>query len=226
MNAREEFAHLLKWREVFRERLLMESNRIQEAFTQRVLTEAHTLAPRRKTDSFSKAVTVIGQDYLGLLRAPYEQEVAVLAVQCRGALDAVKPLLDELADIAEVRHSLIPLCFQEVHITTYLSQGFGANTYAKGVAEQARMHLEFHGVQGEVVFEEGKFSVAYGSYQCLAYVESDLDIEILRTRTTLPLRDWIKACWKMGTNPRVYRPMLPMGLEEALKLDYFGNDKK
>ena len=224
MGAREELAEVLKWRDVFLRRPGNLAEQLTAEFTAKVIEEARKAKPRKKIDTFSQAASVLGYECVDFMKVSYQQTQDEVVTQCRKALEALEPLIQDLADKAEIKHSLVPLCFLEVHESQYLSQGFGAKTYAEGHAKQAKMHVEFNGVQAEVVFEEGA-SRGGSSFKCMAYVESDVDIEILRIRKTLPLKDWMKACWKMGTNPRVYQPMLPVGLEEKMGIDYFGNDK-
>lgn len=58
-----------------------------------------------------------------------------------------------------------------------------------------------------------------------AFVTHPVDIEIIKMNP-LPLKEWVRRCWKKGVNPRVYNPYLPHGFEEANGLDYFGNEVK
>jgi len=52
----------------------------------------------------------------------------------------------------------------------------------------------------------------------------DLDVELIRHRSGLTLREFVKGCWRRGLNPRVYNPFLPHGLEERLGVTYQGRD--
>jgi hypothetical protein len=62
------------------------------------------------------------------------------------------------------------------------------------------------------------------SFHVTALVSDPIDVVIIKNKKEL-LRDWLKNCWKRGVNPRVYNPWLPVGLEDKMGLDYFGNEK-
>ncbi len=52
------------------------------------------------------------------------------------------------------------------------------------------------------------------------------DLPILKHKDlSVPLVDWVQACWKRGVNPRVYDPFLPHGFEQRHGLDFHGNRK-
>lgn len=224
MGTRNELYEALKWHKVFKERPFVSSEQLMSEFREEIIGEAKEKYPRRKIDTLSKAVTLLGYDYVQSKKIPYQNIQNEVSSQCKQALEAIEPLIKDLANRAEIEHSEVPLCFQTVHESLYLSQGFGAKTYAEGHAKQAKIHVESQGVRAEVVVE-GTSSRGGGVFKCMAYVKEDVDLEIIRLRDTVTLREWIKACWKMGTNPRVYQPFLPVGLEEKLGIDYFGGDK-
>lgn len=106
--------------------------------------------------------------------------------------------------------------------SAYMSQGFGANSYAKGVVGLERLRWAATNIETRV--EEVRHPVPPGQSWC--YVETStfelwvkagpLDVEIVARRPGPSLRDQIKACWGMDVNPRVYNPFLPYGLEERL----------
>ncbi len=50
--------------------------------------------------------------------------------------------------------------------------------------------------------------------------------EIVRRKPGLTLRDWVKAQWKRGVNPRVISPFLSPDYEAKNGLDYFGGELK
>jgi hypothetical protein len=62
-------------------------------------------------------------------------------------------------------------------------------------------------------------------YEVWVSVAEDLDIEVLRLKPDIPLRETVRLCWKRGVNPRVYMPFLPHGYEEQEGLDRFGGER-
>lgn len=171
------------------------------------------------------------------------------ATQVFAEWEAVRSLLeDRLIELAEeavlsplVAPSAEPgepkapwLLFYIADDGTYNSQGFGASKYAKGVAEnwadQARRYdvpvciwrkppRIGKGYRGE--------SFEYGGAWCVfVAVVEPLDLEILKRKPEMSLREWVRAQWKRGVNPRVYNPWLPVGYEEKVGLDYFGGETK
>ncbi len=118
--------------------------------------------------------------------------------------------------------------------STYRSQGFGAEGYARGSATLAAVDYLPWGIETDVRRipwrEKYKDNTEYKSLAKSDIVEfevwakcSPLDVEIVKRRP-LPLRAQIKACWKSGANPRVFNPFLPPGYEESVGLDYFGGN--
>jgi hypothetical protein len=57
-----------------------------------------------------------------------------------------------------------------------------------------------------------------------AKVAEPLDVEIVKAVGTWTLREWVRRCWKIGSNPRVYNPFLPHGFEEREGISYHGED--
>lgn len=139
----------------------------------------------------------------------------------------IKPLeekLRELAITATARDGAFPAMVYESWISTYSSQGFGAETYAQGAARVFMMHI-FHCAPNARI--EKIHSTTTGKVQGFAVyvsVEDPIDAEIIKRKPGLTTREWVKACWKTGINPRVLNPWLPVGYEERNGIDYAGND--
>lgn len=112
---------------------------------------------------------------------------------------------------------------------SYHTQGFGANKYAEAAAQQKADKAVLHGLKAEVraIKEEHvpdhfmRSSVTYVDYGVFADTTL-LGWEMLQRRPEVPLREWVRLCWKRGVNPRVYYPFLPHGYEEKAGLDFFG----
>lgn len=115
----------------------------------------------------------------------------------------------------------------------FATQGLGAESYARGDAERARIRMSSTGARVEVVRcpkldEKGnervsKYGIRYPDFEVRAYVASALDVAILK-RLYLGLREEVRLCWKNGMNPRVLYGSLPFDYEERNDLDRFGND--
>lgn len=107
-----------------------------------------------------------------------------------------------------------------VHESAYHTQGYGAAKYARAAAQEHADKATHYGLAAEVVQEPN----AYGTKGFAVHVNTTaLGVEMVNRLPAVPLREWLAACWKRGTNPRVFNPFLPHGLEEKLGVDYFGN---
>lgn len=137
--------------------------------------------------------------------------------------EATRVLLEESAKHLEVRPGEKRLQCGAVYIHEFSTQGLGDKMYAEKVAHiRFRMPAERLGLQVEVEFDESN-----RRFDVYLFLEDIYDAEIFKMRKEgLGLRDWIKACWGSGVNPRVMNPFLPHGLEEKLGVDYFGRDVK
>jgi len=112
--------------------------------------------------------------------------------------------------------------------STWSTQGWGAEAYARGAAEGDADKARYYDVPVEVVRVSEPFTTGRGAhvkYQVKCAV-SELGAEVLKRRSGPSLREWVRLCWKRGVNPRVYSPFLPAGYEERVGLDYFGGEKR
>lgn len=171
-----------------------------------------------------------------------------------GALEAREPLDAEYKGKAETLHAqhkaILAECEQEanriaetLHVEpgedwheaerigswAYSSQGYGAVSYAKGACENRMLDFEAHGVETRIRKTDAKpakgfHGVPSATFVGEARVRDALDIEIGKRKPRLSLRDWMKACWRKGLNPRVLNPFLPHGLEERMGVGYQGQD--
>lgn len=141
---------------------------------------------------------------------------------------AKKEMLDRALELAlqieftdEMRSpDLPPTLWRSVYSGAYLSQGFGADAYAKGSAEMALMEARAHGFTGDVSKDDR-------SGDWVVYLRATpLALAILNRKPSMPMREWVRLCWKSGLNPRVFNPFLPAGYEERVGLDYFGNETR
>lgn len=118
-----------------------------------------------------------------------------------------------------------------INSTAYNTQGFGAHHYAKRSAESQLPHYAANGLEAEVRVDRWDdrpdYEPLYGKRSGIAdyevWVKADpLDIEIAKRRPGMSLKDWLQWCWSNGTNPRVFDPTLPHGLERELGVSING----
>lgn len=181
-----------------------------------------------------------------------EEELWVAEAAMRPALDAglahvealarearwVEHRLGELAATSPVAPGVEAHKIRTVYRSTYATQGFGADTYARQAAELYALDQDSTltdeeraaGVRVEV--ERGELTDAGcgigrspGEYRVVVRgVASAADADIVRRRVSRQtLVEWVAACWKRGTNPRVYDPWLPHGFEAKWGIGYDGS---
>jgi hypothetical protein len=114
--------------------------------------------------------------------------------------------------------------FKSVSPSDYRSQGLGANSYARGSADMAKLTAEYHGISTHLRFTQRHIIKDYVSEAYEVWVALPPEqVEILSRKPGPPLRELVKHCWKTGVNPRVYCPFLPYDYESQAGIDYFGN---
>jgi hypothetical protein len=146
--------------------------------------------------------------------------------------------LDKLADDASIlevdRVEGPPQWFLlgSSHDGSYNSQGYGASHCAQGSAENLADLARHWKVPVTVARKQplraknwnGASYEYAGEWLVYVLVASELDVEILRRRSSPTLREQVRLCWARGINPRVLNPFLKPGYEEQEGLDYFGRD--
>jgi len=133
-------------------------------------------------------------------------------------IERLDRLLSKVAVRAPVRAGASPSVLYVAWVSTYSSQGFGANSYARNAAEAYADVARGENIPVEV----SPSKKGGGDYEVLVWVESPLDVEILRLKPGPSLREQIRLCWARGVNPRVYNPYLPVGIEAKLGIDCQG----
>lgn len=215
-----------------RSELYAEAMRLDGIPYTEVIELARKLFPKRKVPDFAKTWKLV-KDH---------PEVTAIQTRHREKADFVRKLLDATAaeldrycEIAEMRSSDRWLSAEVVRSGDYHTQGLGATRYAEGAAEIYVLAAKAIGVDAVLWRESSR--VDYGaSPSCFrgeshhvtfvvsVRLDDETDLQIMKRRRFMTLRDQVKACWKFGVNPRVYMPMLTPGFEERHGLDYFGND--
>lgn len=107
-----------------------------------------------------------------------------------------------------------------VSVSDFGSQGYGAEGYAECLAAASVEALRRNGISARAIRD----SVGVFAIQAAVPKELLRDLETSESLERLPVRDFVKFCWKRGCQPRVFFPFLPVGYEEKAGLDYFGNE--
>jgi hypothetical protein len=137
-----------------------------------------------------------------------------------------------LAEKADIPTSSKWNCAYSVSDSDYMSQGFGAAKYAESSAKSRMRDFLLHtaDVKIEEQFHEFNKPVYGGSKGWKEWrvmvLTTKIGIGIITRKKGENLKEFVKNCWKSGTNPRVFLPFLRVGIEDELGLDYFGNEKK
>jgi hypothetical protein len=106
----------------------------------------------------------------------------------------------------------------------WMSQGYGANAYARNDAERKADKARLHGLEVTVVtIEKEETDRSVETYGVFAQT-TEVGKLLLQFREEPDLRSEVAMMWKRGANPRVYMPFLPHGYEASVGLDMFGND--
>lgn len=169
---------------------------------------------------------------LEVLRAPLLAEYSPTLDPLRAQAETLKARIDELAPTTPFREPREQWCLWKVKSTyDYITQGFGATTYAQNTADMYLLEAQSLGLEVRIDKEVTKtkdhsfYSIGdTATFKVMVKVHGEEDIQLLNRKPTMSLREWLKACWKRGVNPRVLNPYLSHGLEEKLGIDYFGND--
>ena len=180
---------------------------------------------RKKKDELSS-------EELNALRAPLLAEYSPVLDPLHAQVATLKARLDDLASSTPFREPREQWCLWKVRSTyDYHTQGFGATSYAQNTAEMYLLEALNLGLEVRIDKEVTKtkdhsfYSIGdTATFKVMVKAHGEEDIQLLNRKPPMPLREWLKACWKRGVNPRVLNPYLPHGLEEKLGIDYFGND--
>lgn len=121
-----------------------------------------------------------------------------------------------------------------VHCTSTYRSVMSEHRYASAAAEREAAHYRRLGLDAVVREREICRGYSAGVFGRGSYVVSDYEVwvgvdevglEVARRLPGETLREWVKACWAAGVNPRVYDPFLDPDFEERAGLDYQGRDR-
>jgi len=173
------------------------------------------------------------EDRRKAIRAEWEAKADEVYQRFKAARESLEADLRDLAEHVPLRAGSHRASVADYSSSTHRSTGRGAD-YARVSATIAVEGLKGRGVEVLVEpyqydgddQEKMRFARETGpdGFRVVALVEAPVDGEVLKRLPGVPLREWVRLCWKLGANPRVYNPYLPHGFEEKYGLDFFGND--
>lgn len=182
--------------------------------------------PRKRIDAYSKLSKLLDKDECDSIMKHRREEAEISYNDYADEVKAIEYRLDDMAAKLKPRAGDTTATLDSVWIGSYRTQGWGAESYAKGSADRMALRASVCKIPVEVVkrFEDINGKSKPWAFDVIVSVEDPIDVELIKRRPTLSIRDEIKFCLQHGLNIRVYNPFLPHGIEEKLGLDHFGND--
>lgn len=158
----------------------------------------------------------------------FEPEGKALGEDMTRRMEDVTTRLEAAADPLEVPKAEEFIPWRSSTGCDYSTQGYGANKYSKNSMEAAADYARAADIEVEI--RDEVYIKSRGGWRstgdCMKYTvwvkTTALGLEVLHYKPDLPLREWVRLCWKRGVNPRVYASFLPPGYEEKVGLDYYG----
>lgn len=211
MTPRDQFETLWNERKAFRAQVQARYDQECAAFDAIWKAEFKKRFPRKKNADNAALLSVPGyKEALEIRNAEItEQGNALLAK--RKEFDKE---LDELAEKAE-----IPCGNGTFLQLTWIYGNYHTgndDTYARVAAMVDEAKVKMYGIPVEI--RKGTF------YEVWVDVASETDLEILRRKPGMTIKEWVRFCLKNGTNPQVYNPFLPFDFAAKLGMDWWGND--
>ena len=185
---------------------------------------------KKKVKDVSAATKVLGEEAVSVLYKQHETDACIKMDQMKATIKALSDELDVLAvdtPFSEPHETWVE--FHQTWSDTYRSTCRGSH-YAKAFCLVTEMKLKAKGFQTKVeqlAPEVGSHRVMgdVPGYRVLILLNHERELELAKRKPSgFTTRDWLKACWGVGANPRVFNPFLPHGLEEKWGLDYFGGE--
>jgi hypothetical protein len=226
-EARKQFTRLVATLTVIRSEWHARTDGLQANFN---AERTRTLAALKPKVKGRKPPTLLPDDIHNAMIAPYLIEADWCNVAYEAERYRIEAELHELAPVTPI-HPGEPRLYSTHHASSYSSQT-AAFSYAKSRAELDADDARTAGLPVEVrpIVEKSPSMISVGKVHVSERAEvwvpvaEQLDLEILRRRPKLSLREQVRLCWKRGANPRVYNPFLPHGYEEREAIDMQGND--
>lgn len=148
-------------------------------------------------------------------------EIQAIGEDLGRRLTETRETLDEEIDRVAADVEILPgenwHLFSSHWKSTYASSDIGTGKYAECLAQIDVASLVHLGIGTRIERTDRGSDV-------LVQVSEPLDVEVARRRARMPLREFVRLCWSMSCQPRVFDPFLPHGYEEREGLDFFGRD--
>jgi hypothetical protein len=205
----------------------------QAGFNAALLVAAHPAGKGKPPKDVDDAWKKLPEDRRKAIRAEWEAKADAVWKTFTNRRESLEADLHALAGHVPVRAGALRVVVEDRFTSTHRSTGRGAD-YARVGATITAEGLKGLGVEVSVESyqyegndqERMRFARETGpdGFRVVALVEAEVDAGVLKRLPGVPLREWVRLCWKLGCNPRVYNPYLPHGYEEKNGLDFFGND--
>jgi hypothetical protein len=220
--SREKLKKAIGDREAHRMSIPAARDALDSEYKEAIVDAARRKYPRRKysADNLKKVGKDLGDEHEKIYQA-FQEKARALVEQQASETKRLKELVTSIASKLKPRRGSERFTYASHWISTYRSQGYGAERYTGGLADIDLGFVESHGIEAAVVHD----SNGLDSYDVLVMVEDSIDVEILKAQD-FSIRDFLKACWSRALDPRVFNPYLPHGLEEKLGIDFQGRDTR
>lgn len=229
--AREAFAVLLAARKAMR--YPGRDHPVQQEFGAAVVSAARSKHPKKRNVTPERAAKLLTDEEYAAIRAPFQERADALGRQHFDTLKRIKTAMHSLAELATIDVGETEFVLFERSSCDYSTQGFGASSYARNRCQLEALNARGNGIAAEVRERKDKERRVDGPwsagpiqfFEVVVKLASELDLEILRCKPSLPLREQVRLCWKLGANPRVFIQWLDHDYETRVGLDFFGNEK-
>jgi hypothetical protein len=209
MTKIEILASLIKLQDTDREEYKKERESLTAEFEEKCKIGWKQEFPRRKFDMQKFRTQLPGLNKAIL--ANYQPIANWLSCFWGNEKRRLEKLIGELCDAPEVLPTSIPgadVVLDEVSSCSYSTQGWGAEGYARGAAEQVVRQATALGIKSWITTEQTEYKSTY--YH--VHGETDEIGKYIIRNKSVSLLDWAVSCWKSGVNPKVYNPRLPDSL--------------
>lgn len=193
-------------------------NPIEREFHTAIIEAAQNKRPSKKARTVDEASDILTKEEFQELRKPFEKRAQAAWDLFSSTKKDIEKELRDLADTEEIlpHPGSSEVMLESIYGGAYRSCG---DHYSQWAAEIRAEEVGLLGIKADVRLGSCR------DYEVFVFVEDpEVDVEILKRKRAFSLRDWVKACWRRGANPRVFQPFLPYGIEAKMGLDYYGRD--
>lgn len=169
-----------------------------------------------KQKTIPKAIGKLGENKVSAIKAKYQE---VLNQDTEGLKQKLESLEQDFLNLSQEYQ--FPKdngnnweVYKTSHLYTYLTQGLGADSYARNALSTSVAHCTALGLETKTTYD-GEVN----AYRL--WIKGDeVDVAIAQNKPGLSLAETVQALWKSGVNPRVIFPFLPWGFEEKHGISY------